>query len=145
MRQAVRRLRRRRARNRPEWRAAERALWEEAAALDPGDGPALRSFHDEGVRSLEIFGVIRRVMANTAGELGTFRGEVRDRLVEVLAHQRHSNRWSVDPRSPSYSQELGWTPNSLRPLLDHPAAAGVGPKHLPYVAEEGWAASGSSA
>ncbi len=28
-------------------------MWEEAAALDPGDDPALRSFHDEGVRSLE--------------------------------------------------------------------------------------------
>lgn len=37
---------------------------EEAAALDPGDDPALQSFHDEGVRSLEIFGVIRRVMAS---------------------------------------------------------------------------------
>ena len=43
--------------------ARERAMWEEAAALDPGDDPALRSFHDEGVRSLEIFGLVRRVMA----------------------------------------------------------------------------------
>jgi SAM-dependent methyltransferase len=50
-------------RDRPGWRAAERAMWEEAAALDPGDDPALRSFHDEGVRSLEIFGLVRRVMA----------------------------------------------------------------------------------
>jgi SAM-dependent methyltransferase len=49
---------------RPGWRDAERAMWQEAAALDPGDSPALRSFHDEGVRSLENFGLIRRVMAS---------------------------------------------------------------------------------
>jgi hypothetical protein len=36
---------------------------EEAAALDPGDDPALRSFHDEGVRSLETFSLYRRVIA----------------------------------------------------------------------------------
>jgi SAM-dependent methyltransferase len=48
---------------RPGWRDAERSMWEEAAALDPGDDPALRSFHDEGVRSLETFGLLRRVMA----------------------------------------------------------------------------------
>ncbi len=48
---------------RPGWRAAERAMWEEAAALDPGDDPALRSFHDEGVRSLAMFGLVRRVIA----------------------------------------------------------------------------------
>lgn len=45
------------------WRAAERAMWEEAAALDPGDDPALRAFHDEGVRSLGTFGLVRRVIA----------------------------------------------------------------------------------
>jgi predicted ester cyclase/SAM-dependent methyltransferase len=45
------------------WRARERAMWAEAAALDPGDDPALRSFRDEGVRSLAIFGLLRRVMA----------------------------------------------------------------------------------
>jgi hypothetical protein len=28
-------------------------MWQEAAALDHGDDPALLSFHDEGVRSLE--------------------------------------------------------------------------------------------
>ncbi len=49
---------------RPLWRDAERAMWEEAAALDPGDDPALRSFHDEGVRSLATFGLVRRVMAS---------------------------------------------------------------------------------
>jgi SAM-dependent methyltransferase len=49
--------------DRPGWRAAERAMWEEAATLDPGDDPALRAFHDEGVRSLETFGLVRRVIA----------------------------------------------------------------------------------
>jgi hypothetical protein len=48
------------------WRAAERAMWAEAAALDPGDDPALRSFRDEGVRSLETFGLVRRVMATAS-------------------------------------------------------------------------------
>ena len=50
-------------RDRPGWRAREHAMWEEAAALDPGDDPALRSFHDEGVRALDIFDLVRRVMA----------------------------------------------------------------------------------
>ena len=50
-------------RERPGWRAAERSMWEEAAALDPGDDPALQSLHDEGVRSLDIFTLLRRVMA----------------------------------------------------------------------------------
>jgi SAM-dependent methyltransferase len=49
--------------DRPGWRACERGMWEEAAALDPGDDPALRSFHEEGVRSLEIFRLVRRVIA----------------------------------------------------------------------------------
>jgi SAM-dependent methyltransferase len=48
---------------RPEWRARERLMWEEAAALDPGDNPALRSFHDEGIRSLETWDLLRRVLA----------------------------------------------------------------------------------
>jgi SAM-dependent methyltransferase len=50
-------------RDRPGWRARERAMWEEAAALDPGGDPALRSFHDEGIRALDIFGLLRRVIA----------------------------------------------------------------------------------
>ena len=50
-------------RERPGWRAAERAMWAAAAALDPGDDPALRSFHDEGVRSLDTFALVRRVIA----------------------------------------------------------------------------------
>jgi SAM-dependent methyltransferase len=49
--------------DRPDWRAWERAMWEEAAALDPGDDPALRSFHDEGVRSLDMLDLVRRVLA----------------------------------------------------------------------------------
>jgi SAM-dependent methyltransferase len=48
---------------RPGWRARERAMWQEAAAPDPGEDPALRSFHDEGVRALETFGLVRRVIA----------------------------------------------------------------------------------
>jgi SAM-dependent methyltransferase len=51
------------ARDRPDWRVAEQAMWAEAAALDPGDDPALQSFHEEGVRSLAIFDLMRRVAA----------------------------------------------------------------------------------
>ena len=47
---------------RPGWRARETAMWEEAAALDPGDDPALVSFHEEGVRSLKTLGLYRRVI-----------------------------------------------------------------------------------
>jgi SAM-dependent methyltransferase len=50
-------------RERPGWRAAERSMWEEAAALDPGGDPSLQSFHDEGVRSLATFTLLRRVMS----------------------------------------------------------------------------------
>jgi len=48
---------------RPGWRAREKAMWQEAVALDPGDDPALRSFYDEGVRTLETFSLFRRVIA----------------------------------------------------------------------------------
>jgi SAM-dependent methyltransferase len=50
-------------RERPRWQADERAMWVAAVALDPRDDPALRSFHDEGVRALEMFTLLRRVMA----------------------------------------------------------------------------------
>jgi hypothetical protein len=50
-------------RDRPSWLARERALWEQAVALDPGDDPALRSFYDEGVRSLQWGALLRRVLA----------------------------------------------------------------------------------
>ncbi len=50
-------------RERPAWRERERAVWEEAVTIDPGNDPALLSFHGEGVRSLEQFALIRRVLA----------------------------------------------------------------------------------
>jgi SAM-dependent methyltransferase len=52
-------------RERPSWLAREHALWVEAVALDPGDDPALRSLHAEGVKSLEWAGagLLRRVLA----------------------------------------------------------------------------------
>jgi SAM-dependent methyltransferase len=49
--------------DRASWRERERAMWEEAAALDPGADPSLQSFHDEGVRVLVTFPLIRRVQA----------------------------------------------------------------------------------
>lgn len=45
------------------WRERERAMWEEAAALDPGTDSSLQSMHDEGVRVLQTFQLIRRVLA----------------------------------------------------------------------------------
>ena len=50
-------------RDRPSWLAREHALWEEAVTLDPGDDPALRSLHEEGVKSLQWTGLLRRVLA----------------------------------------------------------------------------------
>jgi SAM-dependent methyltransferase len=50
-------------RDRPSWLAREQALWEEAAALDPGDDPALQSLHQEAVRSLQWAALLRRVLA----------------------------------------------------------------------------------
>jgi SAM-dependent methyltransferase len=50
-------------RDRPFWLACEHALWEEAAALDPGDDPALESLHREAVRSLQWAALLRRVLA----------------------------------------------------------------------------------
>ena len=46
------------------WQSAERSMWEEAAALDPGDDAALRSLHEEGVRALPMTGLLRRVMGS---------------------------------------------------------------------------------
>ena len=48
---------------RPNWRTAERAMWQEAVTLDAGEDPALHSFRDEGVRSLLTFTLLRRVLA----------------------------------------------------------------------------------
>jgi SAM-dependent methyltransferase len=55
-------------RERPGWRAAERAMWEEAAELNHAGDPSLQSFHDEGVRSLRTFNLIRRVMATATAQ-----------------------------------------------------------------------------
>jgi hypothetical protein len=57
-------------------------MWEEAAALDPGDDPVLQSFHDEGARSLDTFGLIHRVMATATApsdgaDLGVLGGRPR--------------------------------------------------------------------
>ncbi len=49
---------------RADWRALERAMWEEGAALDPGEDPALQSFRDEGARSLATWDAVRRVCAS---------------------------------------------------------------------------------
>jgi hypothetical protein len=51
-------------RERPGWRTSEPAMWEEAAALDPGSGPALKSIHDEDVRVLGSFELMRRVVGH---------------------------------------------------------------------------------
>ena len=50
-------------RDRPSWLARELALWEETVMLAPGDDPALRSFHAEGVKSLQWTALLRRVLA----------------------------------------------------------------------------------
>jgi SAM-dependent methyltransferase len=50
-------------RERPDWQAIERGLYEDAAGLEPGDDPALQSLHEEATRSLETLPLIRRVVA----------------------------------------------------------------------------------
>jgi hypothetical protein len=39
---------------RADWEAVEHALWQEAAALDPGTDVSLRSLHEEAIRVLEF-------------------------------------------------------------------------------------------
>jgi SAM-dependent methyltransferase len=51
---------------RPDWRAAERVLWETALATDAGDDPALHSMQDEARRVLDTFDVMRRVLATAS-------------------------------------------------------------------------------
>jgi len=60
-------------RDRPGWQACERAMWQEAAALDPGNDPALQSFHDEGMRSLEILDLTRRVIVTATAPVALTR------------------------------------------------------------------------
>ncbi|MFI9383814.1 class I SAM-dependent methyltransferase [Kutzneria sp. NPDC052558] len=59
-------------RERPQWRAAERSMWEEASALDPGSDPTLRSLREEGLRVLPTFDLTRRVLATAtaSGPIG---------------------------------------------------------------------------
>jgi SAM-dependent methyltransferase len=47
----------------PEWREAERRMWQEALAAPPSPDPALASLQAEGRRSLDTFGSVRRVFA----------------------------------------------------------------------------------
>lgn len=49
--------------HRPDWQAAERGLWREAATLNPGTDPAMSVLHDEGVRVLQYGQLSRRVIA----------------------------------------------------------------------------------
>jgi SAM-dependent methyltransferase len=49
--------------DKPSWLDRERGLWEEAAAIDPGGDPALKSLHEEAIRSLGHIDLIRRVLA----------------------------------------------------------------------------------
>jgi SAM-dependent methyltransferase len=51
-----------RVRDRPEWRRAERAMWEAALAAADSDA-AVRSLQAEGRRSLDTFDALRRVFA----------------------------------------------------------------------------------
>ncbi|HEY3630426.1 MAG TPA: class I SAM-dependent methyltransferase [Jatrophihabitantaceae bacterium] len=46
-----------------EWRTAERRLWEDAVALDPGDDPDLQDLQEEAQRILPTFDLTRRVLA----------------------------------------------------------------------------------
>jgi hypothetical protein len=48
-------------------------MWQGAAALDPGNDPALQSFHDEGMRSLEILDLTRRVIVTATAPLALTR------------------------------------------------------------------------
>ena len=49
---------------RADWQVVERGLYEEAAAAEPGDDPALISLHDEAIRALGTNSLIRRVVAS---------------------------------------------------------------------------------
>jgi ubiquinone/menaquinone biosynthesis C-methylase UbiE len=48
----------------PTWHALELAMWSEAAALDPGDDPAMQAFHDEGAYLIALPPGTRRVMGS---------------------------------------------------------------------------------
>jgi ubiquinone/menaquinone biosynthesis C-methylase UbiE len=52
-----------RVQEKPEWREAERRMWQEALAVPAGGDAALESLQAEGRRSLDTFGSVRRVLA----------------------------------------------------------------------------------
>jgi SAM-dependent methyltransferase len=62
--------------DRPVWRARERAMWEEAVSLEPGDDPALQSFHGEAVKVLETFSLSRRILATATAPLTSPGGRI---------------------------------------------------------------------
>jgi SAM-dependent methyltransferase len=47
----------------PDWREAERTMWQEALAAPADSDPAITSLQSEGRRALETFGSVRRVFA----------------------------------------------------------------------------------
>ncbi len=47
----------------PEWRDAERRMWQEALAAPADSDAAIRSLQNEGRRSLDTFESVRRVFA----------------------------------------------------------------------------------
>lgn len=49
--------------DKPGWRLAEQALWQEALTVEAGDDAAMRSMQDEAQRVLAIFDGLRRVLA----------------------------------------------------------------------------------
>ena len=51
---------------RPDWLEQEIAMWKEAAGLDPGDDPALRSLRDEALDVLATTGEGRVIASATA-------------------------------------------------------------------------------
>lgn len=76
-------------RDRPGWLAREYAMNAEAASLDVGDDPALRSFRDEGARSVTQIGdgLMRRVLA-VAARLPPSTGRAADRCFRVAGVAR---------------------------------------------------------
>jgi hypothetical protein len=48
-------------------------MWQEVAALDPRRRPCEQSFHDEGMRSLEILALTGRVIATATVDAHSMR------------------------------------------------------------------------
>jgi SAM-dependent methyltransferase len=110
-------------RDRPEWLAREYAMNAEAAALDAGDDPALRSFRDEGARSVAQVGdgLMRRVLAVATRLPSLGDGAVGRCLRGRRGTRRRSSRTPLPgslPTSSSGSGEVsaGWSPTSTARL-----------------------------